>query len=278
MALPLSKTKRLTLSRLGTRKMREKFGLFLVEGWKSVKDLFDNSNNKIRIEYIVSLQENLEDVKRHLSEIEDIYSNSCKEHHNQAECGLPEIYVVTSKEMREISSLSVAPEVIAVCKLPIRKKEEEILASPLPEDLYLLLDGVQDPGNLGTIIRTAHWFGVNRIFASYDTVDLYNPKTVQSTMGSLGSVSVDYVDLSRLIADNPDKEAAGLLLEGKNIFHTELPSSAFIIMGNEGNGISEALRKKLTMGLTIPPHDPRNHSESLNVAIASAITLAAFRK
>lgn len=248
-----------------------------MEGWKSVKDLFDNYNSKILIEYLVSLPECVEEVNRHLTDKRSIYSNSCRISDNDA-CGLPEIYVVSSKEMREISSLTAAPEVIAVCKLPIRKSEEEILSSPLSQGIYLLLDGVQDPGNLGTIIRTAHWFGVNHIFASNDTVDLYNPKTVQSTMGSLGSVSVDYVDLSRLIDNNPSMEAAGLLLEGKNIFHTELPSSAFIIMGNEGNGISESLRKKLTIGLTIPPHDPRNHSESLNVAIATAITLAAFRK
>ena len=136
---------------------------------------------------------------------------------------------------------------------------------------------IQDPGNLGTIMRTAHWFGIDRIYASRDTVDIFNPKTVQSTMGSLGRVEIVYCDLGELMDKNPDMPVYGTLLDGKNIYKATLGEHGFIIMGNEGKGISESLRKRITSPLLIPPYDYSNHSESLNVAIATAVTLSQFR-
>ena len=142
---------------------------------------------------------------------------------------------------------------------------------------YLILDGVQDPGNLGTIIRTCHWFGITTIFASLDTVDIYNPKTVQATMGSLGKVRVLYRDLEEIIASNPGVPVYGTLLEGESLYRVHPDRRGFIVMGNEGNGISENIRKLVDNPVTIPPYG-HDHGESLNVAVATAITVAWFRK
>ncbi len=243
----------------------------MVEGRKSVMDLLQMNSERITEmnyssllpEYIVAIQEEVEALKMVLKDISH---------------GSIPVYEASLSDMKEISSMSAPPGIIAVCRLPESQPESEILSSPLPQDLYLMLDGIQDPGNLGTIVRTAHWFGIRRIFASKDTVDLYNPKVVQSTMGSLAKVRVDYVDLEKLAEANSELPLIGLLLEGKNIYETPLPSDGFIVMGNEGNGISETLRNRISLPLTIPPYNPHDHSESLNVAIATAITLSEFRR
>ncbi|MDE6273066.1 MAG: RNA methyltransferase [Muribaculaceae bacterium] len=263
MAEKLSKTRKQALSHLSSKKMREKSGLFLIEGRKSVMDILADCESVWIPDYIVANPECSALVSRCLNErgVSDI-----------------PVFEASSIDLRDISSLSSPPEMIAVCRLPERTDENDILASPLSSGLYLLLDGIQDPGNLGTIIRTAHWFGISRIFASKDTVDLFNPKVVQSTMGSMAKVAVDYMDLQKLVDVNPHIPLVGLLLEGEDIYNTSLPQSAFIAMGNEGNGLSENLRKRVTLPLTIPPFDPGNHSESLNVSIATAITLSEFRR
>lgn len=246
--------------------MRRKYGLFLVEGRKSVADLVRYCAGRFGIEYLVAAPEGEDSALCLAGELADLGISA------------PEIFSCSPSEMRDISSLTTAPGLIAVCALPARRSQEEILARPLPDDLYIMLDGVQDPGNLGTIVRTAHWMGVRRIFASPDTTDLFNPKTVQSSMGSLAAVEVEYVDLPALAAANPGIPVAGLLLEGENIYNVDLPSSAFIVMGNEGNGLSDAMRAAVDIALTIPPYDSADHSESLNVAVATAITLSQFRQ
>ena len=134
----------------------------------------------------------------------------------------------------------------------------------------------QDTGNLGTIVRTCHWFGIRRIFASRDTADVFNPKCVQSTMGSIAKVEVTYCDLPALFRENPSMPVYGLLLAGKDIFRAETGDCGFIVMGNEGNGISPEVRSHVTSPLLIPPATA-DHAESLNVAVATAITLARFR-
>ncbi|MDO5446952.1 MAG: RNA methyltransferase [Prevotellaceae bacterium] len=141
--------------------------------------------------------------------------------------------------------------------------------------LYLALDKIQDPGNLGTIIRVADWFGIDTIFCSADTVDCWSPKVVQATMGSLARVKVVYCDLSELI-DNCNIPVFGTFLDGHNIYNEQLPANGIIVMGNEGNGISEALRSKISHRLLIPA--TRAGAESLNVAVATAITLSEFRR
>ena len=140
-----------------------------------------------------------------------------------------------------------------------------------------LLDGVQDPGNLGTIIRTADWFGIDTIFASSTTVDVFNPKTVQSTMGSLSRVNVFYTDLTALLASHRDMPSYGTFLNGKDTYKYKTENRGFLIMGNEGNGISDEVRKLVAHPLFIPPYNPDAHGESLNVAIATAIALSNFR-
>jgi len=145
-------------------------------------------------------------------------------------------------------------------------------------DLILALDGIQDPGNLGTIIRTCDWFGVHDIVCSLDTADCYNPKVVQATMGALARVRVHYVDLPKWLAAQ-QIPIIGTLLEGKDMYEVPLPKEGIIVMGNEGNGISQEVRKLISLPIRIPSY-PKNveTSESLNVSIATAIVLAEFRR
>ncbi len=146
--------------------------------------------------------------------------------------------------------------------------------------LKLMLDGVQDPGNLGTIIRIADWFGIDHIYCSRETADVFNPKVVQATMGSLARVKVEYTDLSALLDSLPeDYPVYGTLLDGNNIYKEKLDDYGIIVMGNEGNGISDAIRQKVNRRLLIPSYpEDRPTAESLNVAIATAIVVAEFRR
>lgn len=151
---------------------------------------------------------------------------------------------------------------------------------PNASDLYLALDGVQDPGNLGTIIRIADWFGIRTIYCSMDTADCWNPKVVQATMGSLARVHIYYTDLVRLLANlDADYPIYGTLLDGNDLYASDLSNHGIIIMGNEGNGISPAISERITHRLLIPSY-PKGvpTAESLNVAIATAITCAEFRR
>ena len=172
-----------------------------------------------------------------------------------------------------------------------RKRPEDTFL-PSTDGLVLALDGIQDPGNLGTIIRTCDWFGVHDIFCSRDTADCYNPKVVQATMGALARVRVHYVDLVQEISafrfQLSDLRIYGTLLDGKDLYETLSSESLFpaskgglriIVMGNEGNGISAPVRKLITHAIRIPsyPKDAET-SESLNVSIATAIVLAEFRR
>ena len=262
----LSKSKLAIYSSLGTAKMRRKHSLFAVEGEKSVVDtlsVFD----PVAIIHL----DDYDPVRLALS--------SAASHSPASGSGLssgdtvpPALYSVDSSTMRRISSLSTPPSVMAIYRLPV----DDFDCTNLPRRLYVVLDAIQDPGNLGTIIRTCHWFGIKHIFASRDTVDLFNPKTVISTMGSIAHVGVHYCDLQDLFAANPDMPVCGMLLDGENIYKATLPDHGFIVMGNEGNGISPAIRARITTPLLIPPADA-DHSESLNVAIATAITLSHFQ-
>lgn len=176
--------------------------------------------------------------------------------------------------IRRITTLENIPTKIAVYRLP--QRTESLCIEP--DKFCLVLDGVQDPGNLGTIIRTAHWFGVRKVFCSKDTVDLYNPKVVMSTMGSIAQVEVTYCNLADLFDANPTTPVYGLLLEGEDLFEATDLTPGFIVMGSEGHGLSDTTVKRITKGLTIPPAIPSNHPDSLNVAIATAITLSQLIK
>lgn len=247
--MELSKRKEAIYSSLSRGKMRERHGLFMVEGLKGVSDTL----GRFDVEALVRLED------------ADISSLAVP-------AGVV-VYDVREPVMKKISGLSTPSEILGIYRIP----EDSGDLSVDKNNLYIMLDGIQDPGNLGTIIRTAHWFGIRKIFASRDTVDVYNPKTIQSTMGSLGRVDVCYCRLEEVLDANPEMPVYGTLLEGENIYKATLGQSGFIIMGNEGKGVSPALREKLTHSLLIPPYDRDDHSESLNVAMATGIVLSQFR-
>jgi len=147
------------------------------------------------------------------------------------------------------------------------------------DHLSLALDGVQDPGNLGTIIRVADWFGITHLFCSPDTADAWNPKVVQATMGSLARVNIIYIDLQQLLRQLPPSYPVyGTLLDGNDIYQQELSKEGVIVMGNEGNGISPEVRQLVNRRLLIPSFHEGDRAESLNVAIATAITCSEFRR
>lgn len=248
--MELSKAKQGIYSQLSRRKMRDRYGLFVAEGRKCIADTI----GRFDMEAVIALD-----------------PDSIPEEWG---CGNV-LFQVSESLMGKISSLSTPSDVLAVYRIP--EGYYENVPKPDSDKLYLLLDGIQDPGNMGTIIRTAHWFGIDRIYASQDTVDIFNPKTVQSTMGSLGKVEVVYCNLCDLIKDNPDMPVYGTLLNGRNIYEATLTGQGFIIMGNEGKGISETMRNLVTSPLLIPPYDAENHPESLNVAIATGVVLSQFR-
>jgi TrmH family RNA methyltransferase len=177
----------------------------------------------------------------------------------------------------ERASVQITPQgMVAVFEKP--RQDEKFL--PLSSGLYLALDGVQNPGNLGTIIRLADWFGIRQIFCSYDSADVYNPKTVQATMGSLGRVRVLYTDLVELITTNKDHlPVFGTFLEGDSLFSMDLPKDALIVLGSEGNGISLRVKACIQHSLMIPSFPiGALTTESLNVATAAAIVCAEFRR
>ena len=185
--------------------------------------------------------------------------------------GTPE--TVSDDELRRLSFLQHPQQVIAVLEM-----DDDVSISVSPERLSLVLDGVQDPGNLGTIIRIADWFGIDNIVCSPDTADAYNPKVVQATMGSLARVNVSYTPLLPFLTSLPaDMPIYGTLLDGSDIYASELSSRGIIIMGNEGNGISSEVRALVSKPLLIPNfRQGGDCAESLNVAVATAITCAEF--
>lgn len=184
---------------------------------------------------------------------------------------------VSEDELRRASLLQHPQEVIAVFKQPRLSVDYK---ETCKNTLCLALDGVQDPGNLGTIVRIADWFGIEDIFCSPQTADIYNPKSIQATMGSMARVRVHYLDLADFIDSLPENiPVYGTLLDGENIYKQELSPNGLIIMGNEGKGITPGLRTKITRRLLIPNYPlERDTAESLNVAVATSIICAEFRR
>jgi TrmH family RNA methyltransferase len=227
---------------LKQKKYRQEFGEFLIEGEKNIEELL-KSNFKINALYATS----------------DWNQSNCKE----------EVTLLTTKQLSQISNLSSPNKVLALVKLPINEYNESILKS----DLTLVLDSINDPGNLGTIIRTADWFGVKNIICSTDSVDCYNPKVVQTTKGSLFNVTVHYQELSTILANTRNK-IYGAALDGEEInkdFSPQKPS--ILLMGSESHGISEEIENFVTDKILIKQN---GKAESLNVAIATSILLYQF--
>ena len=186
---------------------------------------------------------------------------------------------VTDDELHRINFLQTPQQVLALFPIPDHSTNPNYSLFTNHYSLSLALDGIQDPGNLGTIIRIADWFGIDTIYCSEDTADAYNPKVVQATMGSLAHVHIIYTDLIQLFDKLPkDFPIYGTLLDGNDIYQQPLSEHGIIVMGNEGNGISEAVRQHVTHRLLIPNFHQGDSAESLNVAIATAITCSEFRR
>ena len=234
---------------LQQKKFRDECGLFIVEGEKMVQEALNSP-----------------------FEVENVYRKED----------------IGAEAMSRISALSSPSPALAVVKKPSDSIIDDIAAlqSQLSKGgLYLALDAIRDPGNLGTILRIADWFGVEAVFASKDTVDVFNPKVVQSTMGAIFRVKMHYVDLPPLfenIRSNGGK-IFGTFLDGKNMYERELDNGvqapSVIVIGNEANGISKEVEALVSDRLYIPPYPQDSPgSESLNAAVATAITVAEFRR
>ena len=186
-----------------------------------------------------------------------------------------EIIEVTQEQLTRASLQKTPQEVLAVFEQPVYDMCPEVVS----HSLCLALDDIQDPGNLGTIIRLADWFGIEHIFCSQGTVDVYNPKTIQATMGALARVKLHYCHLPSFIASLKDVPVYGTFLDGENMYGKHLSEHGLIVMGNEGNGIGEDVARLVNERLYIPNYPPqRETSESLNVAVATAIICAEFRR
>lgn len=186
-----------------------------------------------------------------------------------------DIQHVSEEELRRVSFLQHPQQVLALFPIPPSPTPQP----PSPNTLTLALDGVQDPGNLGTIIRLADWFGIGTIVCSEETADAWNPKVVQATMGSIARVDIVYTDLAGMLDKLPEGTPVyGTLLDGNNIYSQELTRGGIIIMGNEGNGLTEKVRRRVNRRLLIPSYRTDDTAESLNVAIATAIVCAEFRR
>jgi len=186
-----------------------------------------------------------------------------------------ELIIAEENEIEKVSLLKTPQEVIAVFRQPRYVPNSKALK----KELTLVLDGIQDPGNLGTIIRLADWFGVHQVICSPDTADVYSPKTIQATMGAIARVQVFYVSLPDWLKEKEGIPVYGTFLEGNNIYTENLSVAGLIVMGNEGNGISRPVEKYITRKLFIPNYPPRSEStESLNVAVATAIVCSEFRR
>ena len=232
------------------KKFRREEGLFVAEGTKVVGDL----------------------LKRYRPNTLFATSEWLKEHPGA------EATEVTPDELRRLSFQQHPQQVLALFPIP-SPSADTFNASHFTSSLALALDGIQDPGNLGTIIRIADWFGIDTIYCSTDTVDAWNPKVVQATMGSIARVDIIYTDLPALLDTLPtDYPVYGTFLDGENIYTQQLSKEGLIIMGNEGNGISDAVRQRVNRRLLIPDFHQGDTADSLNVAIATAITCSEFRR
>lgn len=248
----ISKNRIKLIHSLEQKKFRKREGLFVAEGPKLVGELLP----VLDLEYCAALPDWLDQHQHQLS--------------REAE-----VQVATEEEVQRASLLKNPQEVIALFRIP---QYQNALAEEADTSLVLALDGVQDPGNLGTIIRLADWFGIEDVYCSMETADVYNPKAIQATMGAISRVRVHYIDLYHELCQ-VKSPIYGTHLDGDNIYEQKLEQHGVIVMGNEGNGVSQEVSSRVTHRLYIPPYPAdRSTVESLNVAIATAIVCAEFRR
>jgi len=239
--MSLSKNHIKLITSLSQKKYRQKHKLFVVEGVKVVQEFL---NSSYELEIVFSTDTDFSSTNKFIE--------------------------VTDQELKKITSLKNPNKVLAIFKIPNQ-------INPITGGLILALDSINDPGNLGTIIRLCDWFGVDQLLCSKETVDCYNTKVVQSSMGSLTRVAISYIDLKEyltsvsipvFIAD----------MDGDNVYEMKPPTSAVLVMGNEANGISNYIKEIVSTKITIPRYGDSQLIESLNVATATAILLSEFRR
>lgn len=248
--MTLSKNRIKYIHSLELKKNRKADKVFLAEGPKLVGDLLEH----LPCSFLIATAEWLA---------------------NHKNLPVEDVTVVSEEELSRASLLKTPQQVLAV----FRQQENTLDTSVISRSLCLALDDVQDPGNLGTIIRLADWFGIEHIFCSVNTVDLYNPKTVQATMGGIARVKLHYTDLPQLIRSLKDIPVYGTFLDGENMYTQPLSAHGLIVMGNEGKGIGKDIEQLINRKLYIPNYPAeRETSESLNVAIATAIVCSEFRR
>ena len=232
---------------LQTTKGRKINQLFVAEGKKCIEDLL---RSDLELIYLLETESIFES-----TEFSKIIGKTIR---------------ISASDLKKISSLAVPNNCLGVFAIPKAKQM-------LEAGLILALDNIQDPGNLGTIIRLCDWFGVQQIICSKNTVDVYNPKVIQATMGAIVGVSVVYTDLEKYLLETK-LPIFGTLMNGENIYNSKLPTSAIVVMGNEGKGISENIENRIKNRISIPSFNTNLYAESLNVATATAVVLSEFRR
>jgi TrmH family RNA methyltransferase len=239
----VSKNQIKLITSLQQKKYRVANQLFFAEGIKVIQELVESN---FELVHLYTTQNDFDEV-----------SNAKKT-------------LIHESDLKKISALSTSNTCLALFKIPVSKKIIE-------SGLIIALDSIRDPGNLGTIMRLCDWFGIDQLICSKETVDIYNPKVVQATMGSIARVNVNYIDLNIFISETK-LPVFGTFMDGENIYKSVLPQEGIIIMGNEANGISTELERLVKNRLTIPRFGNLQKTESLNVATATAIILSEFRR
>lgn len=239
--MSLSKNHIKLITSLSRKKYRQKHQLFIVEGVKVVQEFLSSS---YELEILFSTENDFSFTNKFIK--------------------------VSDQELKKISGLKNPNKVLAIFKIPNQ-------INPKTDDLVLALDNINDPGNLGTIIRLCDWFGIEQLVCSNETVDCFNSKVVQASMGSLTRVVISYLDLKKYL-QNASVPIFIADMDGLNVYKAKLPDSAVLVLGNEANGISDDIKQLVTTKITIPRYGAFQQTESLNVATASAILLSEFRR
>ncbi|QXP64205.1 RNA methyltransferase [Polaribacter sp. HaHaR_3_91] len=241
--MSISKNQFKLITSLSQKKYRQKHKLFIAEGIKVVQEIL---NSTFELETLFCT--------------DDFSSDVLKE----------KIVRVSEADLKKISNLKTPNKVLGIFKIPDEKLDSD-------RGLTVALDAINDPGNLGTIIRLCDWFGVAELICSKDTVDCYNQKVVQASMGSLTRISIRYVDLTEYLSET-QKPTFIADMDGENVYKTSLPKEGVLIMGNEANGVSDTIKKLITHKISIPRFGDIQETESLNVATATAILLSEFKR
>jgi TrmH family RNA methyltransferase len=241
--MSISKNQLKVITSLSQKKYRQKHKLFIAEGIKVVNELL---NSSFQIDILFAT----DDFKTEISS--------------------DKIVRVSEKDLHKISNFKTSNKVLGLFKIPDEKQLQK-------KGITIALDAINDPGNLGTIIRLCDWFGVTQLICSKDTVDCYNPKVVQASMGSLTRISIKYIDLETYLKET---ELPTFIadMDGENVYKSKLPKEAILIMGNEANGVSDKVKELIKNKISIPRFGETQETESLNVATATAILLSEFKR